>query len=262
MTIVEQRFYWAAGDTMSVHYDAIELHCRLEPYVVAARSWIEPGDEYPLGRLSLLPVGRRFHARAGMKNEEVRTICCQFDRNWFRTRVGMEIDWDAVAPGTLLDFHHPHIERAMRRLAEEIVRPGEHSEAMSLLLCQSIGIDLVRFFSRSQETEATLAPAQMNRIKELLATSDDPLPSAAGIADELGLSLGHLRRLFRKTTGQTLHDFIEEARFAKACALLIETRLPLKVISFLTGFGRHSTFSFAFKRKMGQSPTEYRRALQ
>lgn len=259
--VLEQRFHWEAGDTMSVAYEKIELHCRLEPYTLQVRIWVEPGQEYPLGRVSLLPGGRRFHGRAGTKSEDVRTICCRFDRSWLARQIGTDLDWDAIDPATLLDFQHSHIERALRRLAEEVVSQGEHSKAMGKLLCQSIVIDLARFFARA-EPQAKLARDQMTRIKDLLSMAEGPLPSASDIADELGLSLGHLRRLFRNTNGQTLHAFIEDARFAKASALLIETNLPLKVVSFLTGFGQHSTFSYAFKRKFGQSPKDYRRQLQ
>jgi AraC family transcriptional regulator len=82
--------------------------------------------------------------------------------------------------------------------------------------------------------------------------------AAEHIALDLGLSVSYLRRVFRNTTGQTLHDFLEQARIAKACALLTETDVPLKVVAFMAGFAQHSTFSYAFKRKTGLTPTEYR----
>jgi AraC-like DNA-binding protein len=34
--------------------------------------------------------------------------------------------------------------------------------------------------------------------------------------------------------------------------------MPLKVVAFLAGFAQHSTFSYAFKRETGLTPSEYR----
>lgn len=60
------------------------------------------------------------------------------------------------------------------------------------------------------------------------------------------------------STGQTLHDFMEDVRVARAKSLLTDTNLPLKVISYRLGFCHPSAFSFAFRKATGEAAREYR----
>ena len=64
--------------------------------------------------------------------------------------------------------------------------------------------------------------------------------------------------MYKSTTGHTLHNFIEELRVSRAKALLLDTNLPLKVISHKLGFCHPSAFSFAFKKTAGESPRAFR----
>lgn len=260
--VLETEFQWSSQQRLRSDYQAFELHCRLQPYNVLAQCWHEGGAEAVIGRLCLLLPGRQYHARALAKDEVVRTVVCRFDREWIPEATGRDIDWDRIDPGALLDIHHPHIERSMRRIAEEVARPGFGTETLIEALCTAVAIDLVRHFDavsgRPAECAQGLSERRLERIKELVRSSEGKWITAEDIALDLGMSATYLRRLFRNTTGQTLHEFLEEARIARACALLTETDTPLKVVAFLSGFAQHSTFSYAFKRKMGLTPSEYR----
>lgn len=260
--ILETEFQWEAEQYLGASYSEFELHCRLQPYSVLAQAWAEGSEEGTIGRLALLKPGKNYRARADAKDETVRTIVFRFGPDWLSEAAGREIDWDKVDDGALMDIQHPHIERSMRRIADELARPHFCSHALIEALSTTVAIDLVRHFGIDETDENEqghkLSARRLKRIHELTRSSEGPAVTAEEIALDLGLSVTYLRRVFRNTTGQTLHDFLDQARIAKACALLTETDMPLKVVAYMAGFAQHSTFSYAFKRETGVTPSEYR----
>jgi AraC-like DNA-binding protein len=260
--ILETEFQWQAGQRMGYDYSVYELHCRLQPYTVLAQAWADGGEESTIGRLSLFVPGKKYGAQAASKQETVRTIVYRFDTDWLCEATGRDVEWDRLSAAELMDIQHPHIEKSMRRIADELARPQYGSEALIEALSVTVAIDLVRHFGNDGVDEDQqghkLSARRLKRIHELTAATEGRAITAEEIAFDLGLSVTYLRRVFRNTTGQTLHDFLEGARIAKACALLTETDMPLKVVAFMSGFAQHSTFSYAFKRETGLTPSEYR----
>ena len=63
------------------------------------------------------------------------------------------------------------------------------------------------------------------------------------VAVQFALSTLHLRRVYKRTTGQTLHGFIEETRVSCARSMLAEQNLSLKEILYRLGFSHPSAFS-------------------
>lgn len=262
LEILETEFQWEAGQQLRTDYSAYELHCRLQPYTVLAQAWAEGHQESTIGRLSLFTPGRNYGARTASKDETVRTIVCRFGPDWLSEVTGQDVAWDKLRGEELMDIQHPHIERSMRRIADELARPQLGSESVIEALSMTVAIDLVRHFGTDEndgdENGQKLSARRLERIHELTRSTEGRAITADEIAFDLGLSVTYLRRVFRNTTGQTLHDFLEQARIAKACALLTETDMPLKVVAFMSGFAQHSTFSYAFKRETGLTPSEYR----
>jgi len=65
-------------------------------------------------------------------------------------------------------------------------------------------------------------------------------------------------RIFKKETGATPHEYINNLRMANAKSLLRRTSLPIKDICFQSGFQSVSVFCVAFKKSEGITPTEFR----
>jgi AraC-like DNA-binding protein len=70
-----------------------------------------------------------------------------------------------------------------------------------------------------------------------------------------------MQRMLKKqnTTFAALHD---EVRVNLAKYYVKDVRSDLTEIAFLLGFSELSTFSRAFKRLIGQSPSQYRNACE
>lgn len=70
----------------------------------------------------------------------------------------------------------------------------------------------------------------------------------------------HFSRAFRRVTGVSPGRFLSALRFQEAKRLLTGTSLSVAEISNVVGYSSLGTFSTRFKRKVGVTPTDYRRS--
>ncbi len=78
-------------------------------------------------------------------------------------------------------------------------------------------------------------------------------------ADRLSVSLVHLRRLFRQSTGIPVHQFVIRSRMEQAAGQLRSSDKPIKQIAAGVGFEDLQHFAHAFRRLAGMPPGQYRR---
>ncbi len=78
------------------------------------------------------------------------------------------------------------------------------------------------------------------------------------IADTMGISSSYLSRLFKKETGISLQDFINDVRVEKAANLLIYSEETLPGIAEYVNFPTQSYFGKVFKQRMKMTPRQYR----
>lgn len=65
-------------------------------------------------------------------------------------------------------------------------------------------------------------------------------------------------KFFKRVTGRTFSDYVNEIRISKACELLLESDKQIELISFETGFESQTYFNRIFLRKKGIRPMLYR----
>lgn len=81
---------------------------------------------------------------------------------------------------------------------------------------------------------------------------------AASLAARIGFSVQHFSRLFRSLTGETPADYILKRRLTEAARrMLLESTSAIQ-IALDGGWSDYETFSRAFKRHFGLSPTRAR----
>ncbi len=68
-----------------------------------------------------------------------------------------------------------------------------------------------------------------------------------------------LRRAFKSETGQSLHQYRLQVRLSRAKLLLKNSDSSVEEIARQTGFEDPYYFSQIFKRKMGVTPTSWRK---
>lgn len=87
----------------------------------------------------------------------------------------------------------------------------------------------------------------------------EPL-SLRDVADEVGMTAGHLTTLVRRRTGRTVGEWINERRMSRARALLGDTDLSVAEVAARVGMADPGYFSRQFRRTHGRSPREWRRS--
>ena len=78
------------------------------------------------------------------------------------------------------------------------------------------------------------------------------------LAAKFYVSPSHLCRMFKRTAGEPLTQYITRKRIEYACSLLAETELPISEIAEKSGYENYFYFARVFKRIMGKTPTEHR----
>ena len=79
------------------------------------------------------------------------------------------------------------------------------------------------------------------------------------ICEYLDISVSHLTRLFKTSTGYTLVEYINNLRIREAGKLLVSTKEAISQIALDTGFESFSYFGKLFSKYYNLSPMKYRR---
>lgn len=82
------------------------------------------------------------------------------------------------------------------------------------------------------------------------------------IAEAIGISAGHLSRVFRQDMGMNIQEYIQKFRVERAANLLKYSEASLSEISDYVCFHSQSHFGSAFKRYMKMTPKQYREAFK
>lgn len=106
---------------------------------------------------------------------------------------------------------------------------------------------------------ANTAVRRLGRAKATLCQALDQKLALAQVAREAGLSPGQFIRAFKAVFGQTPHQVRIDARLDLAKRLLITDSASVTDVCAAAGFSSLGTFSYVFTRKVGLSPSAFRR---
>jgi AraC-like DNA-binding protein len=98
----------------------------------------------------------------------------------------------------------------------------------------------------------------VHRVERVLSARWGQDLTLRDIAREVGMSVYHLCRMFRRATGTTLHQYRQELRLRWSLEDVIESRRPLVDIALDAGFSSHSHFTSSFRRQFAQTPSQVR----
>jgi AraC family transcriptional regulator len=127
-------------------------------------------------------------------------------------------------------------------------------QAMAVAL---VGSQAVRHRS-ARVSRGGLGPARLRRITDLVhARLEDEL-GLDELARSIGLSTTHFARMFRKSTGETPHQFVLRQRLERAKAMLRAPDARILDVAVACGFKTQQHFAQVFRDVCGVSPTRYR----
>lgn len=81
------------------------------------------------------------------------------------------------------------------------------------------------------------------------------------LAAQCALSPGHFHACFRELTGMTPLAYVQQRRLARARELVESSAQPMGQIASLVGFRDQGSFSRAYRRAFGATPSLHRRGL-
>ena len=109
-----------------------------------------------------------------------------------------------------------------------------------------------------QISRGGLGPARLRRIRELIHARLEHELSLNEMAESVGLSTAHFARMFRKSTGETPHQFVLRQRIERAKAMLRAPDARVLDVAVACGFKTQQHFAQVFRDVCRVSPTEYR----
>ncbi len=127
------------------------------------------------------------------------------------------------------------------------------------LLCEA----MFQVFSVQQKHQTPFIPAnqaELVRLEQMLNyihTHFEHVVSLQELGEQVHLSREVCCRLFRKMTGKTVTQYLEEYRTGQSLSLVESGQYSMTQIAGLVGFSNASRFAAAFRRQFGCNPGEY-----
>jgi len=139
---------------------------------------------------------------------------------------------------------------------------GRVLDLLSLLHLLAVSSELetissAGFQCRSAEVEIE----RLRRVYDYVQSNYSDSIDRDSVAAIAHLSPSAFSRFFKKHTGKTFLDFLNEVRVGQACRLLMEPEFNITEVARLCGFADISTFDRSFRRIKEMNPSEYRQRI-
>lgn len=218
----------------------------------------------PVGSLEIVPADSELFAHWGVEKQNLlvaveperlqRLAGAEFDRDTFELRPPKLGIIDERAHNLALHMRY-EVENAEMGCAESL-------DALVTLFATH----LLRNYSSLKPTmlrphAGGLSPSAWRRVNDYIqANLGKPLPLHE-LADIARLSPAHFGRAFKRTTGQTTHQYVISARLACARHLIINTEQALSDVARQAGFSSNSHLGSIMRQMWGVQPSYWRKNI-
>jgi AraC-like DNA-binding protein len=100
---------------------------------------------------------------------------------------------------------------------------------------------------------------RINKVCTFLQNNFNQKISLQQVADLIYLTESNFCKFFKKATGKTYSDYLNELRINEACRMLVQTEQTISEISYACGFETLSYFNRVFLFKKAMTPSAFRK---
>ncbi|PUA19241.1 AraC family transcriptional regulator [Glaciimonas sp. PCH181] len=147
------------------------------------------------------------------------------------------------------DFYRIRDAKDVNRFAEFLKLLGTLAKSNTYRLLSS---------SQMQSFDDDASMAQINTVFNYITENYRTPISADFLATRLNMSPAKFSRFFRKATGNSFTDFVNQIRVNKACQLLMNSDQYVTNICYEVGFNNVANFNRRFLEMKGITPKEFR----
>ena len=152
-------------------------------------------------------------------------------------------------------------QRKLFALAEQLEKEMSGDKFGRVVLSGGLLLQLLAQTGRYLHRRTALAPSpdtpQNARIVEMLRYIDEHLAedlTIEGLSEQFFISKYHMMRQFRQETGQSIHAYLSDRRLLHARDLIAKG-FSATESCFRSGFGSYSSFTRAYAKRFGTTPT-------
>ncbi|MGB3470503.1 MAG: helix-turn-helix transcriptional regulator [Erythrobacter sp.] len=158
--------------------------------------------------------------------------------------------------------HDPDLTSAAQMLLNALQTRSSGSEVMYESLARVLTVKLLERYGENAAKEAefsrSFTPGHYKRVLDFVAYKFGQNIAISDLAAAAGLSEAHFSRQFRKTIGDSPHQFLMRYRVEQALAFLTDEARPLSDIAIACGFSDQAHLTRLFKRFTGKTPRQHR----
>ncbi len=213
-------------------------------------------------KLTFVPAGCRFR-----ESQEPRALtrATYFHIDPRGALVEREAAFAEAELAPRLFFDDPVLRQTALKL-EALIEAGRsgsrlYAEALGIVLAH----ELLRLNSGAVQAEPPmrggLAGWQRRSVVQYIEENMSEQISLAELAELAQLSIFHFSRAFKRSFGMPPHRYHNSRRIERAKTLLAKPNQSVTEIALDMGFSDTSSFTAAFRKSAGRTPTEYRRSV-
>ena len=254
---------FAAGLTelAEMPYATVCMHLGASVEVRCTRGGTVRQGREVAGDLDIIPA--RTASSWEMKQEGMALIMCVPDELLRAVAVRLDRDPGDIEIADRFQMRDPVIEHIGWTLKADI----DSNLTGGRLLRDSLGVALAarllqRHYRGSLPMREVRGGLSHTKLERVVAHIEDNLASKLslpGIAEIAGMSVSHLKTLFRNSTGVPVYEYVLRRRVERAQLLLRNQKFSIAEIAVATGFAHQSHLARHMHRILGYTPSSLRR---
>ena len=170
------------------------------------------------------------------------------------------------ADGASVEARHQVRDARIEHVAWALEAEHRAAYPNGRLYADSLGLGLafhmLGSYARHANIRYGLSKEQLLRLTDYIEDHIDRDLSITRLARVIAISASHLKVMFKRSTGLSVHEHVIRRRVERAKLLLLRGELPSSQIALEAGFAHQSHMARWMRRILGVTPSAITRSLQ